>query len=103
MSKRLKTPSVLRSIPSFGAVLRGARLGWRWSEKHGCFVRLSVNGDRCVVQLYPNALMPSHKNGEYVCWWDDPALLDQIDELKGVRKVKRPIYFEVPLSREVTP
>lgn len=90
--------------PSFGATLRGARLGWRWSPKHRGFVRLSVNGDKAVVQLYPNALMPSPRgrsDSEYVVWWEEPGLLDCIAELRNVRRVKRPIYFEVPLSREI--
>lgn len=108
MSKRLKHQrNVLaanENRPSFGATLRGARLGWRWSPKHGGFVRISVNGRNAVVQLYPNALMPSPRGrsgAEYVVWWDEPGLLDSIAELRSVKRVKRPIYFEVPLSREV--
>ena len=106
MSKRLKHRNVLSATderPSFGATLRGARLGWHWSAKHRGFVRLSVNGTNAVVQLYPNALMPSPKrgNGEYVVWWEEPELLDCISELRFITRVKRPIYFEVPLSREI--
>ena len=102
MSKRLKSPKVLCGIPGFGVMLRGMRLGWRWSHKHGGFIRLSVDGNSCVVQCYPNELMPSRSSGgEHVCWWDDPGILDQIAELRMVRRIKRPIYFEVPLSREI--
>ncbi len=102
MSKQLKHQNVLAgSVPSFGAMLRGARLGWRWSQKHGGFVRLSVVGHNAVVQLWPNELMPSRKSGEYVVWWDDPSLLDGIAELRPITRVKRPIYFEVPLNREL--
>lgn len=87
--------------PTFGAVLRGARLGWHWSARHGGFIRLSVEGTKAVVQLHPNSLMPSRKGGDYVCWWEDPGLLDCIPQLRRVVKVRRPIYFTVPLSLEV--
>lgn len=104
MPERPKQKSLLSgtaTTPSLGMVLRGARLGWRWSPKHGGFVRLSVCMDRCAVQLYPLALVPKGVNSEYVCWWDDPGLLDLIAELRHVTRVRRPIYFEVSMNREL--
>lgn len=88
--------------PTFGEALRGMRLGWRWSAAHGGYVHIHIVGSSAVVQLRPAGLIPAPKRVSeipYVCWWDEKDFLECIAELRPIRRVKRPIYFEVPLDR----
>lgn len=93
--------------PSFGQMIRAARLGWRWSAKHGALIRMTTDAARCYIQLWPGGQhVPDGRRGRtqeelHVVWWEDAGLLDKIDELRMVRRVKVPISFSVPLSREI--
>lgn len=78
--------------PTLGPRIRAARLGWGYTPKHGCFVRISdVAHDRFRIELCPVNAVPAKKcAGGYRVWWEnDPAILDMIPWLRGVRRIKR--------------
>jgi hypothetical protein len=39
--------------PSFGQMIRAARLGGHWSAKHGALIRMTTDAARCYIQLWP--------------------------------------------------
>jgi hypothetical protein len=87
-------------MPTFGQAIRAARLGYHWSEKHGCMIRIDAQGPPWQINLCPPDALPKgkgdrHTSGEYRCWWDKPDVLDMIPDLHRVRGVKRPILFHV--------
>ena len=97
--KRARAKSfALNGPPTFGSVVRGARLGYHWSHRHGCFIRISGDGPPWEIRLAPNGGIPSRSDGEYRVWWeheDREEVLDMILPLRNVRGVKRPIAFFV--------
>lgn len=86
-------------MPSFGSMIRGKRLGYGWSHRHGCFVRISGEGPPWEIRLAPDRGIPTGgTKGEYRCWWDNKDgedVLDMIEPLRQVRGVKRPLMFFV--------
>jgi len=95
--KRFRDSTITSSKPyTFGTLIRALRLGYRWSDKHGCFVRLGNAGDRVHVQLCPGHNIPAkNTTKEYWVWWDDESILETIPSLSPVRGVKRPIGFYI--------
>lgn len=86
-------------MPTFGSVLRGYRLGYHWSDKHGCFIRLSGTREPFRIDLAPDGGVPAKALKEdYRCWWDKPEVLDMCEPLKMIRGVKKPITFYVSES-----
>lgn len=84
--------------PSFGTMIRAARLGWGLSRKHGCFIRMVDLGlDKNVIELCPIHNVPSKKseNRTYRVWWEQPGILDLIPWLRRVREIKRYIRVVV--------
>ena len=86
--------------PTFGSVVRGLRLGYHWSHKHQCFIRIGGEGPPWEIHLAPNGGIPNRKGGEHFrVWWEDPdggaSVLDMILPLRNVRGVKKPILFFV--------
>ena len=79
--------------PSFGTMIRAARLGWGHAKRHGCFIRMSdADGMNSRIELCPLHKIPSertaHKN--HRCWWENgQSILDEIPWLKPVRAIKR--------------
>lgn len=82
------------ATPTLGPRIRAARLGWGYAPRHGCFARISdVAGGNFRIELCPVRAVPSTKAkpfGNYRVWWEnDPAILDMIPWLRGVRRIKR--------------
>jgi hypothetical protein len=73
--------------PSFGSVVRGLRLGWRWSNKYQCFIRLSDIGKLFCLEVAPDKGVPAKgvSGDGFRCWWDNPKLLDDIKPLQGLK------------------
>jgi hypothetical protein len=95
---QMKTPKREKIDPTFGQRLRACRLGWRVSDKHKAYVRLSCDeqSDYVTVSLSPlGQQVPKDKIKTHVCWWDNPALLDMIPALKGVKAPKKVIHFDI--------
>lgn len=65
--------------PTFGNVLRGARLGFHWSGPHGAFIRIRDCGpDRFTVEAVTPDVIASmggrkQKRVEFRCWWERDA------------------------------
>jgi len=79
-------------LPSFGSNIRAARLGWRWSDRHGAFIRMSDAGPgQSLIELAPADGLPGTRcsGGFHRCWWEQPGILDMIPWLRPVRRVKR--------------
>lgn len=91
---------------TFGSVLRGFRLGYGYSDKHRCFVRIDAQGPPWQITLAPNGGIPSRFMGskEHVVWWDNDEsreILDTIKPLENVRGVKRVVNFHVNYEGEM--
>lgn len=91
---------------TFGSVLRGFRLGYGYSDRHRCFIRIDAQGPRWQITLAPNGGIPAKFQGsrEHVCWWDDEdarTILDTIKPLENVRGVKRVVQFFVNYEGEM--
>ena len=99
MKKSESKPFALNGPPTFGSVIRAARLGYHWSHKHGCFIRIGGDGPPWEISLAPNGVIPNRRSGEHFrVWWeneDRDEVLDMILPLRGVRGVKKPIIFFV--------
>lgn len=81
-------------IPSFGSNIRAGRLGFKWSAKHGAFIRMSTPAaDRSLIELAPYNAVPSKKCkgevGYFRVWWETPEILDMLPWLRGVTRVKK--------------
>lgn len=90
--------------PGFGSILRGLRLGYGWSSKHGCFIRISDAGHLILIQLAPPRQIPTSRrkdNPTHRCWWDEPEVLDLCTPLANIRSVKRPLEFYVTQEGEL--
>lgn len=90
---------------SFGSMLRAYRLGYRYSDKHRCFIRMSDGPSRGIyrVELAPISRIPNKTGSkEHRCWWDDGAtLLDLCKPLTALCGVKRPLTFYVDANGEL--
>lgn len=90
---------------TFGSVVRGLRLGYGWSYKHGCFIRIDAQGPPWQITLAPNGGIPAKFQGskEHVVWWENEEtkeILNTIKPLASVRSVKRVIQFHVDYEGE---
>lgn len=85
--------------PTFGSVVRGLRLGYHWSHRHQCFIRIGGDGPPWEIRLAPNGGIPSRTSNEHFrVWWeneDREEVLNMIEPLRNVRGVKKPILFFV--------
>lgn len=82
--------------PNLGPQIRAARTGFRWSARHGSFIRITTSGRRNFIELCPaNELPSSCKKQQYRCWWEEPGLIDMIPWLRQVRKIKRYVQYEI--------
>lgn len=81
--------------PSFGSVVRGLRLGWRWADEYGCFIRLSDVGALFCVEVAPDKGIPGTgvKAGNFRCWWDSPEILSEIKPLQGIKVTKYQVMY----------
>lgn len=89
---------------SLGTTIRAARLGWGFSERHNCFIRMSDDGkNTTMIELCPADDIPSKKTkyGTHRVWWDEPDLLNLLPWLKPVREVKAYIAVIVGDSGEI--
>lgn len=88
-------------ITTFGNYLRGARLGFRYSDKHEAFIRVIIVSDEAIsVEVVPPDQLPrgGRQKIEYVCWWegeDSEYALDLCEPLKGIRNPDKPLRFTV--------
>ena len=89
--------------PGFGTVLRSHRLGWYYSPRHGCNIRMSTAGKLNVIELCPTNEVPRHKTetGNFRCWWDDTQILDMLPWLQPVRKIKKYVRVLVGDNGEI--
>ena len=97
--------SMSERFVTFGSVVRGYRLGYGYSHKHGCFIRIDAQGPPWLITLAPNGGIPSRFIGsnEHVVWWESDetrAVLDEIKPLAMVRGVKRVVQFHVDYAGE---
>lgn len=100
------TGNMKERFVTFGSVVRGLRLGYGYSHKHGCFVRIDAEGPPWQVTLAPNGGVPSKFQGSktHVVWWEDEdtkTILDTIKPLETVRGVKRVVQFNVDYEGEL--
>ena len=98
------------SEPVFGVRFKGHRLGYQWSDKHGCFIRMSTINDSIFIELAPSTGIPNKspvKLSTHRCWWDDGGQIFQhIPWLDSIVSVKKFIAVEVnddgDIIRELT-
>lgn len=86
------------TTPSFGTMIRAARLGWGLAREHGCFIRMSDAGEsRSQIELCPLNEVPSKKSlgGHHRVWWESPDILKKIPWLIRIRKVHKYIVVIV--------
>lgn len=92
---------------TLGTRIRAARLGFRWSAKHGAWVRIvGGNWQAIRVDVAPEEDIPSEKiKGRHIepyrVWWEDPGILDGIRLLKHVTRVRKPFSFIIDDSGEL--
>lgn len=91
--------------PGFGTRLKGHRLGYQWSDKHGCFIRMSMINERMFIELAPFSSIPNKspvKLTVHKCWWDDGGeILQHIPWLNSIIAVKKFIAVEVDDSGDI--
>ncbi len=74
--------------PSFGSVLRGMRIGYRWSDKYKCFIRITTPDERICIEVAPDRGIPPKQQADgYRCWWEEPGLLDCLPALETIGSV----------------
>jgi hypothetical protein len=88
--------------PPFGPTLRGMRLGYRWSSRHGCFVRISDHAQGALIELAPIEIPSKTATKFHRAWWEGQDILSMIEPLRGVRKIKKPVSFVVDGSGQLT-
>lgn len=86
--------------PTFGQVIRAARLGYHWAPRLQAMVRMSDCGPHTEIRLCPADQLPKGasrgENPEHRCWWEcKEDLLGLIAPIRGIRAVKSPIRFLV--------
>lgn len=88
--------------PTFGQMIRAARLGYHWSPKHEAMIRIADCGPHFEIRLCPPDQLPKgpdKTNGpEYHrCWWEEKSVdvLSMIEPLKRVKAVHARIRFLV--------
>lgn len=85
--------------PSFGGIIRGARVGFHWSDTYGCFIRISGDGP-FLIEVHPGPIPPGTKTKRgHWAWWDADGdvtpddLLDMIADLQ--KEPAKPASFWV--------
>lgn len=56
--------------PTFGNMIRGARLGFHWSEPLQAMVRIDANGPPWTVTMCPAEKIPNGRKGTHLVWWE---------------------------------
>ena len=56
--------------PTFGNVIRGARLGFHWSEPLKAMVRIDAEGPPWKVTMCPPGKIPNGGKGTFLVWWE---------------------------------
>ncbi len=80
---------------SFGATLKGARLGYHWCERIRSFLRTSVIDDeRILIEIAPHNYIPNKsvmpKLKEHVVWWErGEGIIDSLEWLGRFHTFKR--------------
>lgn len=85
-------------MPTLGPMIRAHRLGWRWSDRHGAFIRMSDAGpDHTLIELAPADGVPGGKTkgGFYRCWWEGEDVLGLIPWLRNITRVHKLISVVV--------
>lgn len=77
----------------FGEALLAIRRGWRWSEPHGCYIRISLSdlGDLpCfLIELATPGHMRKNVNSFSLEWWHDAVILERCSILESIRLNER--------------
>lgn len=77
---------------TFGAEVRALMHGWRWSQDHGCYVRLSFADmePRLLEVALPRAAELGLRAKDLaIPWWDSPMILGMIEVLEQIRLGQR--------------
>lgn len=73
----------------FGEALLAIRRGWRWSEPHGCYIRVSLSdlGDiPCfLIELATPGSLKKNVNSFSLEWWHDAEILGRCPALESIR------------------
>src|SRR3990167_9561010 len=84
---------------NFGMNLRAHRLGFLWSRTRGGYIRITEEaGEKFLVECAPPAGVPSRSKGATLhrVWNDNGEdILDEIECLKMVKKIRRHFWFYV--------
>lgn len=82
-------------MPTFGQLIRGARLGFMWCREVQAMMRLSGDGPFTVELCPPDKLPTAGSGGLHRIWWekDRDAIVGGIVPLRRIKTVKRPIRF----------
>ncbi len=56
--------------PTFGQLLKGARLGYHWSPQLSAMVRIDAVGPPWTVTMCPPDKIPNGGKGTYLAWWE---------------------------------
>ena len=90
--------------PSFGTMIRAARLGWGLAKQHGCFIRMSDLPDKCtLMEFCPIHEVPNKKDkGNHRVWWENGReILGLIPWIKDLKKVHKPFAVTVDDDGEI--
>jgi len=96
--------NALSGPPSFGQVLRGARLGWHWVPQWQAFMKIyAPSHGKALIDIRPNGTITAERGRatatEHVVWWEDAdfiaAMVEHIPALRSVTRVKKPLVFDV--------
>ena len=83
-------------LKTFGMALRALRLGYRWSDAHDCYIRISeMDGRRWRVDLAPAndilAVQGQRLPRYHIAWWDKPDVLSLCSTLENIRAKVQPV------------
>lgn len=101
------TGTMKERFVTFGTLVRGLRLGYGYSHKHQCFIRIDAEGPPWQITLAPNGGIPSRVrrgSGNHVVWWENSeskVILDHILPLANIRGVHKLVQFHVNYEGEL--
>ena len=82
-------------VPKFGEIIRCYRLGYAWSAKYQCYVRMEGEQAPWRIDVRPNHQLPkSVSRVPHRVWWDSHELLDMIEDMPHSPRSAETFYVD---------